>query len=106
MNPDHSRPAARFTRGTVPAARSTDTMPAARAVRSGGVMVWLPWICAPAFALLPIAGCGLAGTLRSPAPPAAVASVAHDARPPLLPGPRDARLVRIGAVMPTALPHR
>jgi hypothetical protein len=26
--------------------------------------VWLPWLVAPAFALLPMAGCGVAATLR------------------------------------------
>ena len=36
--------------------------------------VWLPWLAAPAFALLPIGGCGLATRLHRPA--AAQAGVA------------------------------
>lgn len=104
MTPAPLRPAARFT-----TAAASDAVPPGRAGRAGGAMVWLPWLCAPAFALLPIAGCGLAGTLAAPppSPPAApTARVATAPHRPLLPGPRDPRLVRIGAVMPTALPRR
>jgi hypothetical protein len=28
--------------------------------------VWLPWVLAPAFLLLPIGGCGVAASLRRP----------------------------------------
>ena len=31
-----------------------------------GLPVWLPWVLAPAFLLLPIGGCGVAATLRRP----------------------------------------
>ena len=53
--------------------------------------VWLPWLAAPAFALLPIAGCGAAATLRHTAHKAPAPAVAS--RP----------LVPITAVV-TALP--
>lgn len=69
-------------------------------------MVWLPWVCAPAFALLPIAGCGLAGARPAGPPAGSVVAVAAPPRAPLLPGPRDPRLVRIGAVMPAGLTRR
>ena len=38
--------------------------------------VWLPWLAAPAFTLLPIAGCGAAATLRHTAHKAAAPAVA------------------------------
>jgi hypothetical protein len=31
-----------------------------------GLAVWLPWLLAPAFLLLPIGGCGVAGAIRRP----------------------------------------
>ena len=31
-----------------------------------GLPVWLPWILAPAFLLLPVGGCGVAASLRRP----------------------------------------
>jgi hypothetical protein len=31
-----------------------------------GLPVWLPWVLAPAFLLLPIGGCGVAASLRRP----------------------------------------
>ena len=34
----------------------------------GGIAVWLPWLLAPAFLLLPIGGCGLAAAVRRPPP--------------------------------------
>lgn len=34
----------------------------------GGLAVWLPWLLAPAFLLLPIGGCGVAAAIRRPAP--------------------------------------
>ena len=40
------------------------TLPTTRAT---ALQVWLPWLCAPAFLLLPIGGCGLAAGLRRPA---------------------------------------
>jgi hypothetical protein len=45
------------------------------------VPVWLPWLAAPVFMLLPIVGCGAAASLRQPEvaaaspPPAPVRSV-------------------------------
>lgn len=44
--------------------------------------LWLPWLAAPAFALLPIAGCGAAATLRRAAHTAAAPI---PAQPPLVP---------------------
>jgi hypothetical protein len=44
--------------------------------------VWLPWLAAPAFALLPIAGCGAAATLKTAAQTAAASAAAS---PPLVP---------------------
>ena len=44
--------------------------------------LWLPWLAAPAFALLPIAGCGAAATLRRAAHTAAAPTVTQ---PPLVP---------------------
>lgn len=32
-----------------------------------GLPVWLPWVLAPGFLFLPLAGCGIATTLRRPA---------------------------------------
>lgn len=43
--------------------------------------VWLPWLAAPAFALLPIAGCGAAASLRH----AAQTAAAPAGSPPLVP---------------------
>jgi len=40
------------------------------------IPVWLPWLAAPAFALLPIAGCGAAATLRHKAHTASAPAVA------------------------------
>jgi len=34
--------------------------------RSGFASIWLPWLAAPLFALLPLAGCWLAGHLHQP----------------------------------------
>jgi hypothetical protein len=44
--------------------------------------VWLPWLAAPAFALLPIAGCGAAATLKNAAHTAAAPAACP---PPLVP---------------------
>jgi hypothetical protein len=55
--------------------------------------VWLPWLAAPAFALLPIAVCGAAATLRTAAHSAG--SVAA-----------SPRLVPIAAVVTTLPPGR
>lgn len=52
--------------------------------RRRDVPVWLPWLAAPAFALLPIAGCGAAASLRHAAHTATTATPAV-ASPPLVP---------------------
>jgi hypothetical protein len=44
--------------------------------------VWLPWLAAPFFMLLPIGGCGAAASLRHASEPAA-APVASLAPPPI-----------------------
>jgi hypothetical protein len=56
--------------------------------------VWLPWLLAPAFLLLPIGGCGAAAALRQPNAPVAAAA---PQRP--LPGP-------VATVMTVAQPSR
>jgi hypothetical protein len=55
-----------------------------------GPPVWLPWLMAPGFLLLPIGGCGLAATLRRPA----MAGVGSPATPPV------ATVVPVAPVMP------
>jgi len=54
----------------VPAARASNNrpMPVDPAPRTP---VWLPWLVAPLFMLLPIGGCGAAASLRHSAEPAA-----------------------------------
>jgi len=48
--------------------------------------VWLPWVAAPAFVLLPIGGCGAAASLRQPRQVAALEpSRRQPAAPPLVP---------------------
>lgn len=55
--------------------------------RRRDVPVWLPWLAAPAFALLPIAGCGAAASLRHATHTVAAAAPAAPAAvpPPLVP---------------------
>ncbi|MBM4022708.1 MAG: hypothetical protein FJ284_10805 [Planctomycetes bacterium] len=57
--------------------------------------IWLPFLAAPAFALLPVAGCGAAASLRH-----GQAAVAAAASQPATPPP----LVPVTAVV-TALPR-
>ncbi|MBU6310179.1 MAG: hypothetical protein KJS77_10585 [Planctomycetes bacterium] len=49
--------------------------------RSWQPPVWLPWLSAPAFFLLPIGGCGVAAAARRPPAAASTAAI------PPLPGP-------------------
>jgi len=58
-----------------------DTHDSARP-RRREIPVWLPWLAAPAFALLPIAGCGAAASLRHAAH---TATASAPAPPPLVP---------------------
>lgn len=46
--------------------------------------VWLPWLLAPAFALLPVLGCGAAATLKH-GRSVAIGSVSPAVTPPLVP---------------------
>jgi hypothetical protein len=46
--------------------------------------VWIPWLLAPAFTLLPIAGCGAAAALRH-APGGVATAPGPAAGPPLVP---------------------
>ena len=46
-----------------------------------GLPVWLPWVLAPAFLLLPIGGCGAAAALRRPR--AAIAAAVEPAPTPV-----------------------
>lgn len=80
----------------LPGMRSAQTV--ARAAGTTGPVspprsaaVWLPWVAAPAFFLLPIGGCGAMALARRPAVAAA----------PTLPGPA-APVTTVVAVMPTA----
>ncbi len=67
--------------------------PAPPAPARRGPPVWLPWLMAPGFLLLPIGGCGLAASLRRPA----VASVAGPAAAPVAP---VATVATVATVMP------
>jgi len=53
-------------------------------VRRREMPVWLPWLAAPAFALLPVMGCGAAAQLRH-GPAAAGPERTARAAPPLVP---------------------
>lgn len=46
--------------------------------------VWLPWLAAPLFAMLPVMGCGAAAQLRSERGPVRQRQTAR-AAPPLVP---------------------
>ncbi len=83
--------------GISPARMDVRTPAAAAATRRRLVAVWAPWVCAPAFLFLPIAGCGVAETLRRPAP------FADSAAGPAADGPR---LVPIAAVVTVVPPRR
>ena len=61
--------------------------------------VWLPWLAAPAFALLPIGGCGLATHLHRPA--AAQASMAE-----AMPVGHAMPLVPVVRIVPPEAGHR
>ena len=56
-----------------PITNSPDSQPPHR----HGIPIWLPWVLAPGFLLLPISGCGLAATLRR----SAFAAAAVDSAP-------------------------
>ena len=43
--------------------------------RTGGTAVWIPWLAAPLFALMPIGGCALADNYRKAAIQAAAVPV-------------------------------
>lgn len=43
--------------------------------RAGGAAVWIPWLAAPLFALMPIGGCALADNYRKAAIQSAAAPV-------------------------------
>lgn len=65
------------------------------------VPVWLPWLAAPLFMLLPIGGCGLAARLHRPA--AAQVAVRPETAPT---GLHAVPLVPIPRVVPVAAAHR
>lgn len=60
----------------------------------GQVSVWLPWVAAPLFFLLPIGGCGVAGAARRPA-------IAADVAEAPLPGPADRVATMVTVVTPS-----
>lgn len=61
----------------------TSLVPTAVSASSAGrgLPVWLPWVLAPAFLLLPIGGCGAAASLRRPR--AAIAAAVEPATTPV-----------------------
>ena len=63
--------------------------------RSGQLGIWLPWLCAPAFFLLPIGGCGAAAALRRPGASTREAAVAAP-----LPGPAAPAMTGVTMVPP------
>lgn len=65
-----------------------------RHLRVATIAVWLPWLAAPLFCLLPIGGCAVAGSLRQAAARAESAAVAP------LPGPVTAESRPPRAVAP------
>jgi hypothetical protein len=72
-------------------AASSDTAP----VRRREMPVWLPWLAAPAFALLPVMGCGAAAQLRK-GPAAAGPQRTARSAPPLVPIAAVVTAVRSG----------
>ena len=62
--------------------RSHPSIPPCRTAVCRRAPVWLPWLAAPAFMLLPIAGCGAAASLRHGG---TVAAVPAEQPPPLVP---------------------
>jgi hypothetical protein len=64
--------------------------------------VWLPWLLAPAFLLLPIGGCGAAAAFRRPLSPGATAAGTTASLRLPLPGPA----IPMATVMPVARPVR
>lgn len=65
--------------------------------RKAALAVWMPWLAAPLFCLLPIGGCAVAGSMRhasaqamlqpaaAPLPgPAVVSTLPHGANAPIL----------------------
>ena len=92
----------------VPAPGETTAMPESRPrihaedlsprrLPTGGGRIWLPWLLAPAFALMPIGGCALAGKLRqtSPGQSAFLSAPAGDSGPPAA-SPPQPPVVTIG----------
>jgi hypothetical protein len=66
-------------------------------VRGGRAPVWLPWLVAPAFLLLPVGGCGAAAAFLRPRP------VLADSDPRLpMPGP----VAPVATIMTVAQPAR
>jgi hypothetical protein len=65
------------------------------------VPVWLPWLAAPLFMLLPIGGCGLATRIYRPA---ATEVAVHPQAAPA--GPHLVPLVPITRVVPVTADHR
>lgn len=80
-----------------PATPSAESMPRGRPFVSGhhtpqggdGPAVWLPWVIAPVWVLLPIFGCLVAGAIRRPAvahtPPVPAAAESDSPQPDLAP---------------------
>lgn len=56
MTGSHSRPLDRST--AAPRSQGRDS------IGRGQFAIWLPWLAAPVFLLLPVAGCGAAAALR------------------------------------------
>jgi hypothetical protein len=76
--------------------RHTPAPPAPpRDSRTATVAVWMPWVAAPLFCLLPIGGCAVAGSLRQ-----AVARAESTTATKPLPGPAAITGGPHGAVAP------
>ena len=82
----------------MPTNSSTDHPPPPDSVRPW-LPVWLPWLLAPCFLLLPIGGCGVAAAIRQPRLATAEIPQAH-------PGTVQPPLVPIGTVVTIAPPQR
>lgn len=63
--------------------------------RSAALAVWMPWLAAPLFCLLPIGGCAVAGSMRH-----AAAQAMTQPAPGPFPGPAAVRQAPTGATAP------
>jgi hypothetical protein len=74
--------------------------PPAAGSRKPRAPFWTPWLCAPLFAGLPIAGCGLAASVVDPPRATSGVSLDRERTPPAMLAGRQPPVVPIGAVVP------